>query len=449
MAYNIVERPNRSKRAPRVLDDFDCGGSQVDKHVPCSYCNETFTNKKTLVQHTKTCVAKPKPTRGTSFFRLQPTVAKPIIDNSNKTLPASQPLKDISDDNVTSTPPNRDTTSHADDETTTPTETIDIDTPPTSPTTTSDHESTIHHVDETTDASDHEEELETDVQITVINNENTQTISVVENIQENLPEYTSINQTPNKTYNNMDGTTFNNLINKFYDESVKFRKNLFLVPTGNSGKEYVKLLTEWMTNYNSGNTFHGIAMKVVMKVVMTLPNLLLQKPSAKSKAKEHTAALERRLRLWREGELTDIWKECVIIQKKLTTTKPQRSQEDISRTFSKLMFEGKVGPALRFLEENADNAVLSPTNEVIAKLQALHPASEEISPNTLIAGPLQPINTAYLLSIDEEEILKAANRTTGSAGPSMPNSGNEFWSARNIEVKAKTYEKLLQCSPAK
>ena len=270
-------------------------------------------------------------------------------------------------------------------------------------------------MDETTDASDHEEELDTDVQITVINNENTQTISVVENIQENLPEYTSINQTPNKTYNNMDGTTFNNLINKFYDESVKFRKNLFLVPTGNSGKEYVKLLTEWMTNYNSGNTFHGIA----MKVVMTLPNLLLQKPSAKSKAKEHTAALERRLRLWREGELTDIWKECLIIQKKLTTTKPQRSQEDISRTFSKLMFEGKVGPALRFLEENADNAVLSPTNEVIAKLQALHPASEEISPNTLIAGPLQPINTAYLLSIDEEEILKAANRTTGSAGPSM------------------------------
>ena len=121
MAYNIVERPNRSKRAPRVLDDFDCGGSQVDERVPCTYCNETFANKKTLVQHTKTCDAKPKPTRGTSFFRLQPTVAKPIIDNSNKTLPASQPLKDISDDNVTATPPltpNRALTSHAADETT-------------------------------------------------------------------------------------------------------------------------------------------------------------------------------------------------------------------------------------------------------------------------------------------------------------------------------------------
>ena len=83
------------------------------------------------------------------------------------------------------------------------------------------------------------------------------------------------------------------------------------------------------------------------------------------------------------------------------------------------MFEGKVRAALRFIEENADNAVLSPTDEVTTKLQALHPASEEISPNTLIAGPIQPINKAHLLSIDEQEILKAANRTTGSAGPSM------------------------------
>ena len=81
----------------------------------------------------------------------------------------------------------------------------------------------------------------------------------------------------------MDGTTFSNQINKFYDETVKFKKNLFLVPTGKSGKDFVVLLNEWLTHYVSGNTFQGLA----MKVFMTLPNLLLQKPSAKSKTKEH------------------------------------------------------------------------------------------------------------------------------------------------------------------
>ena len=197
-------------------------------------------------------------------------------------------------------------------------------------------------------------------------------------------------------------------MNRYYNEAVKFRKNLFLVPTGNSGKEYVRLLTEWLTHFNSGNTFHGIA----MTVLMTLPNLLLQKPSAKSKARDHTKALEQRLVLWKEGKLDDIWKECQIIQKKLHA-KPTRSATDVSKTFSKLMFEGKVGAALKFLEEHADNTVLPPTEEVIAKLQTLHPASEKISPHTLIQGPTQPPNKAYFLSIDEQEVLKAANRTSG------------------------------------
>ena len=43
----------------------------------------------------------------------------------------------------------------------------------------------------------------------------------------------------------------------------------------------------------------------------------------------------------------------------------------------------------------------------------LHPPAQEISPYTLIAGPTQPTNKAFFLSIDEQEIQKAANRTSG------------------------------------
>ena len=52
-----------------------------------------------------------------------------------------------------------------------------------------------------------------------------------------------------------------------------------MVPYGSSGKDYINLLAEWLNHLTSGNTFQGIA----MDVFMTLPNLLLQKPSAKSK----------------------------------------------------------------------------------------------------------------------------------------------------------------------
>ena len=60
-------------------------------------------------------------------------------------------------------------------------------------------------------------------------------------------------------------------------------KNLFLVPTGTAGREYVKLMDEWLEHSVKGTPFQGIA----LKVFFTLPNLMLQKPSLKSKTKDH------------------------------------------------------------------------------------------------------------------------------------------------------------------
>ena len=82
-----------------------------------------------------------------------------------------------------------------------------------------------------------------------------------------------------------------------------------------------------------------------MKVVMILPNLLLQKPSAKSKAKEHTTALEQRLKMWNEGKIQDLLRDAIAIQSKLKSGK-KKSTDDITRVFSKLVFEEKIGAAL-------------------------------------------------------------------------------------------------------
>ena len=111
------------------------------------------------------------------------------------------------------------------------------------------------------------------------------------------------------------------------------------------------------------------------------------------------------------------------------------------------MFEGKVGPALKYLEEQSENAVLSPTREVIEKLQALHPAPEEISDNTLIEGPLRPANPAYFLSLDEQQIMKAANRTKGSGGPSLFDAAQ--WKRILVSKKFKNEGKDLRDTIAK
>ena len=45
-----------------------------------------------------------------------------------------------------------------------------------------------------------------------------------------------------------------------------------------------------------------------MKLAMTAPVLLLQKPSATSKSKEHSQRMTRRLAQWKEGRIEDLIK---------------------------------------------------------------------------------------------------------------------------------------------
>jgi hypothetical protein len=65
---------------------------------------------------------------------------------------------------------------------------------------------------------------------------------------------------------------------------------------------------------------------------MMLPSLTLQKPSATSKSKEHSTAIERRLALWKQGDLNllIILMKVRFIQDRFVTSKKTRSVDDIS-----------------------------------------------------------------------------------------------------------------------
>ena len=80
-------------------------------------------------------------------------------------------------------------------------------------------------------------------------------------------------------WGDIDGTTFNERVEQIYEKVVYWKKNLFLLPTGKSGKLYidesVKLLNSWV---------EGTALfEIAFKAIVILPNLLLQKPSKNSK----------------------------------------------------------------------------------------------------------------------------------------------------------------------
>ena len=86
---------------------------------------------------------------------------------------------------------------------------------------------------------------------------------------------------------------------------------------------------------------------------MIMPALLLQKPTMKSKSKDHKAALERRMQQWEERLILELLKEGKTIQDRLKT--PRQTKSSIKTTSQKFIERmSKIWYGLGGLEGNAD-----------------------------------------------------------------------------------------------
>ena len=79
-----------------------------------------------------------------------------------------------------------------------------------------------------------------------------------------------------------------------------------MMPRGTTGKTYIK-----------DSTLKSIA----LKTRHVMPALLLQKPSKNSKAKDHLASLERRLKLWEVENISNLLHEGETIQERIKISK--------------------------------------------------------------------------------------------------------------------------------
>jgi hypothetical protein len=166
----------------------------------------------------------------------------------------------------------------------------------------------------------------------------------------NQPDLAEIEISPanaqvDKEFRGLAQTYFFQKVDEIYNEIVDFRRNLFNVPSWNTGKEFIKELTYWIKQFNANSALNSVA----LKTYMILPTLILQKPSAKSKARDHTRAIERRMELWKKGEIESLLTEIRFIQKKFRSSTKPRDSEEVSKVFAKLVFQGKLTAAVKFL----------------------------------------------------------------------------------------------------
>ena len=146
--------------------------------------------------------------------------------------------------------------------------------------------------------------------------------------------------------------------------------------------------------------------------------LILQKPSKKSKSKDHLKAVERRIQLWTEGNIRELLCEGKTIQERMHSA---TFTPDIARTsqkFKSLMQSGNINAALKLLTNNMHSGILPLNVETLLLLEVKHPESKEASDDVMIQGPLERIHPIAYDMIDETLVLRAAIDTKGGSGPS-------------------------------
>ncbi len=147
--------------------------------------------------------------------------------------------------------------------------------------------------------------------------------------------------------------------------------------------------------------------------------------------------------MWNAGQLNLLLNECRAIQTRLI--KKHKSAEENTKAFSRLMLQGRVSAALRFIGSEV-SSVLPTTTEVLQELKAQHPVSVKPKYNSIIKGPYprKLFETVIFDNIDATLIYDTAKRISGAAGPSGADA--EMWQRLlcSRQFKQKPSE-LCQC----
>ena len=99
-------------------------------------------------------------------------------------------------------------------------------------------------------------------------------------------------------------------MNIAYDEVVHWKRNLFVVPFGKAGKEFVQELTRLFHCCGEKSALECIA----LKATMLFYTLLLQKPHVSASSKDIVNCLQHWLPLWKQGNIDDLLLEGRTVQ---------------------------------------------------------------------------------------------------------------------------------------
>ena len=140
----------------------------------------------------------------------------------------------------------------------------------------------------------------------------------------------------------MKGKDLANSVTAAYLDVVRWRRNLFNLPTGKAGENFIDEVAKLYRHFNEGTAFESIALTLS---AIIFP-LLFQKP-APTKTRDHVRYLEKRIVMRKDGKLDDLLNKGRAIQGRFSKKKRRKQELSQSSRFVSLMEQGKVSAALR------------------------------------------------------------------------------------------------------
>ena len=209
------------------------------------------------------------------------------------------------------------------------------------------------------------------------------------------------------------GNEFIKDLDKIYDKIVFYKQNIFKLPSGAVGKNYIREITRLLRAWTTKSELKNVA----WKCIMVMPSLLLQKPSRESKSKDHSAALKRRFLLWQNGELFELLKECDTIQNRIKVSAPKNNLEAISKKFASLMKKGKVNAAVKTLTNNMEGGILPLDAETMTLLRLKHPEPADVNVEAIFEQQAPEVHPVVFDAINADSVRIAAFKHTRRCWP--------------------------------
>ena len=138
----------------------------------------------------------------------------------------------------------------------------------------------------------------------------------------------------------------------------------FLYPTGKSGRCFIDETTRLIDVWVRGSPLKNIT----LKAVMIMPSRLLLKPRKGTKTKDHTKALERRLKLWTDGHLAQLLKGRETKLSSLKQVNAPKIFAQLLKYFVQKMQKGNVDSAIKLITNNMQNGILPLTDTTLKLL---------------------------------------------------------------------------------